>query len=115
MDTGNLSLQITPTGSCPAIVIANADLWTQTAGLNQDLAISVNGVIAAWKESGGSSGTFSPNAALAETVIDLAAGTTDTITLEWKTNVPSRGTIHAGAGPIGSGYSPTVLTLQPTC
>jgi hypothetical protein len=115
VDAGHLSLQITPTASCPAIVIANADLWTQTAGVNQDLAISVNGVIAAWKESGGSSGTFSPNAALAETVIDLAAGTTDTITLQWKTNVPSGGTIHAGAGPIGAGYSPTVLTVQPTC
>ena len=107
LDTGRLSLQFTATASCPALVIANADLWTETSG--------VNGVVVAWKESGGSSGTFSPNAALAETVIDLAAGTTDTITLQWKTNVPSGGTIHAGAGPIGAGYSPTILTVEPTC
>jgi hypothetical protein len=115
MDAGRLSLQLTPPVSCPALVIANADLWTERSGVNQDLAINVNGVIVVWKESGGSSGTFSPNAAWAETVIDLAAGTTATITLQWKTNVPTGGTIHAGAGPIGAGYSPTVLTVQPTC
>jgi hypothetical protein len=115
MDDGRLSLQLTPPVSCPALVVANADLWTERSGVNQDLAINVNGVIVVWKESGGSSGTFSPNAAWAETVIDLAAGTTATITLQWKTNVPTGGTIHAGAGPIGAGYSPTVLTVQPTC
>ena len=38
----------------------------------------------------------------------------DSFSLEWKTNKPASGaTIYAGAGPIGSAYSPTRLTVVP--
>jgi hypothetical protein len=87
---------------------ANADLWTSTSGLNQDIAISVNGAIAGWKESGGFT-TFSPNAAFLETLAAMSAGTAYTIKIQWKANKPAgSGTIYAGAG--NGPYSPTRLT-----
>jgi hypothetical protein len=113
IDTANLAIPVTANGTCPAILTANADLWTETAGYNQDLAIAVDGVVVAWKESGGRSGTFSPNAALVQTVVSLAAGQTHTVTLRWKMNVPSGAAIRAGAGPLATQYSPTSLTVQP--
>jgi hypothetical protein len=94
-----------------ALVTANADLWTEQPGLNQDLAIFVDGTLAAWKESGGFAGTFSPNAALVQTVVTLAPGVSHLVELRWKTNVPTSGGIRAGAG-IGPAFSPTTLTVQ---
>jgi hypothetical protein len=108
---GNLSLSITPVQTCTAILRANADLWTQTNGFNQDLGIFVNGNLLAWKESGGVSATFSPNASIAEGTTTLNASTTYTIDLRWKSNrSASAATITAGAGSQGT-YSPTTLSV----
>jgi hypothetical protein len=112
MDTNNLKLIITPLFDCVAILTANADLWTAVAGLNQDIAIFVNGAMAGWKESGGFSGTFSPNAAFLQTIVSMTAGIVYTIKIRWKTNkaAPANATIYAGAG--NGPYSPTRLTAQ---
>jgi hypothetical protein len=96
-------------------VTGNADLWTETAGYNQDLAITVDGVVVAWKESGGRSGTFSPNAALVQAVVTMTPGQTHMVTLRWKMNVPSSAAIRAGAGPLAGEYSPTSLSIQVGC
>jgi hypothetical protein len=118
VDATNMKLNITPTQDSLAILSGNADLWTSTAGLNQDLGISVstNGgadQLIAWKESGGFAGTYSPNAALVQTVYHLSAATNYTIKLRWKTNKPSgSGMIHIGAGPIAGQFSPTSLIAQ---
>jgi len=101
-----------------AVLHANADLWTATAGYNQDLAVfvSINACpaqLVAWKESGGSAGTYSPNAAFLQSVMTLLPGNLYTFTLRWKANRPATGaTIAAGAGPIGSEFSPTELTVE---
>jgi uncharacterized protein YkwD len=111
VDASNLSLSITPSTTCMAILSSNADLFTSRAGFNQDLGIDVNGSIAGWKESGGFAGTFSPNAAYVQTAVQLSAGTAYTIKLRWKTNVPAPlATIYAGAG--GGPYSPTRITAE---
>jgi hypothetical protein len=120
MDAANLSLSVTPTANTTAIVSANADLWTATPGVNQDIGIWMNpssalGGIVAWKESGGSGGTFSPNAAAVQTVVALTANTTYSFKVRWKTNRPAIGaTIFAGAGPLpgGGGISPSRLSVQ---
>jgi hypothetical protein len=114
MDAGaNLTVTVTPSVNSQAILTGNADLWTSSAGINQDFAIDVNGTIVAWKESGGFAGTFSPNAAFVQAVIQMNGGTTYTIKLRWKTNKAAPGaTIWAGAGPIGTQYSPTSVTVQ---
>lgn len=121
MDTTNLALTFTPQQNSLAIISGNSDLWTSNAGYNQDLGIrlsggsypSTAGQPEAWKESGGSAGTFSPNAAFVQTVHQLIAGTAYTITLVWKTNKSAPGaTIWAGAGPIGGKFSPTRLTVS---
>jgi hypothetical protein len=122
MDTFKFTLSFTPTNDCEAIVSGNVDLWTANAGFNQDIGVSVidtgfptsAGQPEAWKESGGSAGTFSPNAAYVQISVNLKGGTTYTAELLWKTNKPAAGaTIFAGAGPIGGKFSPTRLTLQP--
>ncbi len=112
IDSTRLSITLTPNVSSRAILSGNADLWTSSAGYNQDLAITVNSVVAGWKESGGYAGTFSPNAAFVQTVVDMTAGQSYTMTLQWKANKPDPGTIWAGAGPISGRYSPTSLTLK---
>ena len=137
IDVTHLVLKITPAASSTAILSANADLWTQNAGINQDIGIAVSGGTGAgpvypsvagqpeaWKESGGFAGTFSPNAAYVQTAVPLNAGTAYTITLVWKANKPANGTtIRAGAGPlfvppsvpqppITPSYSPARLTAQ---
>ena len=62
-------------------------------------------------ESGGIAGTYSPNAAYAFGDVALVGGTTYTVWVAWKTNRAAPGvTIFAGAGPIGSAFSPTWLT-----
>jgi outer membrane protein assembly factor BamB len=131
MDATNLSISFTPSVASYAVLTANSSLWTSTAGVNQDLGIavsggsfpSITGQPEAWKESGGvsnpnaqPSGTFSPNAAYLQTVIPVAASTTYTARLQWKSNKANTGTIWAGAGPISSTYSPTRITatLVPT-
>src|SRR5205807_2844205 len=101
----------TPTATSPAILGGNADLWTATAGYNQDLGIAVNSGITVWKESGGFAGTFSPNAAYVQTAVPMSAGVPYTIKLQWKTNKPAPGaTILAGAG--SGPFSPTRLSLH---
>jgi hypothetical protein len=118
VDGNNLSLSFTPATSEVAIISANADLWTANAGFNQDIGIWLKaggaaGAVLAWKESGGFAGTFSPNAAMVQTAIPVAAGTTYSVKLDWKTNKPALGaTIFAGAGPVSSQYSPTRLTVR---
>lgn len=117
MDSDRLSTTFTPSSDTRALVSGNADLWTLTAGYNQDLGITVNGSLVAWKESGGYAGTFSPNAAFVQTVVPMTAGVTYRVTLVWKTNRPAFGaTIAAGAGPIGDRFgnpifSPTRLSM----
>jgi hypothetical protein len=109
-----LTIPFTPTVTGSALISANADLWTSTAGYNQDIAINVDGTIASWKESGGFAGTYSPNAAFVQAVpLQMTAGTHHTIKLQWKANrrSPASALIWAGAGPIGSQYSPTRLTI----
>jgi hypothetical protein len=113
--SGALTLSLKPQVDSAAIITGNADLWTADAGVNQDLAITVDGAVAAWKESGGFAGTFSPNAAAVQAIVPMAAGSSHSVTLQWKTNKPAPGkTIYAGAGPWpGVGvYSPTTITSR---
>jgi hypothetical protein len=118
MDESSLAFTVTPSSGEDVLLGANCDLWTFTAGYNQDIGIQVTAgsgtpVLAAWKESGGFGGTFSPNAAFVETVYPMSAGTTYTVQVVWKTNKPAIGaTIAAGAGPIGTAFSPTRLTAD---
>ncbi len=113
IDSQALSLTIQPTANAQAVITANADLWTANLGFNQDLGVSVNGTLAAWKESGGSAGTFSPNAATLHAVIPMSAGNSYVVRLQWKANKPAAGaTIYAGAGPVAGQYSPTRLSVQ---
>jgi len=115
LDAPNLSYSVTPTADIMAVVSANSDLWTAAAGYNQDLGISVNGSIVAWKESGGFAGTFSPNAAFLQSVVPMTQGLSYTVKLEWKANQRAAGaTIFAGAGPISGSYSPTSMTVELT-
>jgi hypothetical protein len=117
MDPALLSLTIVSPNNARAILFANADLWTDTSYLNQDLAITVNGQVHSWKESGGP-GTFSPNAAFVHGVFgDFFAGTTYTVKLQWKANKAATTAQHivAGAGPVPAGsttFSPTRLSVQ---
>lgn len=120
IDATNLRLTITPAVGCFAILLASADLWTSTAGYNQDLGIAISGGAyptqaeqpESWKEAGGN-GTFAPTAAFVFTVVPVAAGTAYTVTLQWKSNKPTpigqSSKIWAGAGPTGAHFSPTSL------
>jgi hypothetical protein len=122
MDGTNLITTLTPPGNGTALVSANADLWTANSGYNQDIGIfvSVNGgadQLVGWKESGGSAGTFSPNAAFLQTTWPVSAGSNYVFKIKWKANHNAAGaTIYAGAGPIGGSYSPTRLNaiFEPT-
>lgn len=110
--SGTLSETLTPSSDGSVLLGFNADLWTDTAGYNQDVAIFVNGAMVGWKESGGFAGTFSPNAAFLQVRYPLSAGQTYTVEARWKANKPDSGTIAAGAGPAGGVYSPSILTTQ---
>jgi hypothetical protein len=112
IDPVNLAKTVSSTTPCLALFGANADLWTSSPGFNQDIGISVNGSVVAWKESGGFAGTYSPNAAFVQIPYFLQANTSYAIGLKWKANKPDAGSIWAGAGPIGGNYSPTRLTIQ---
>src|SRR5207302_7492578 len=72
---------VTPGADTNSVLGANADLFTNTAGYNQDIGILVsdNGgadQLLAWKESGGFAGTFSPNAAYVQTIFNMTTGHT---------------------------------------
>ncbi|HEY8740317.1 MAG TPA: IPT/TIG domain-containing protein, partial [Candidatus Dormibacteraeota bacterium] len=116
IDATNLAMTVSPPSNSTAILGGNADLFTNTSGINQDIAIFVsdNGgadSLVGWKESGGSSGTFSPNAAFVQSVYTMTASHNYVFKLKWKTNKPEGGAIiyaGAGAGP----YSPTRLTAE---
>jgi hypothetical protein len=123
MDASSLKLDITPTVDTNAIVSANVDLWTATAGFNQDVAVFVTvdtgtPTLVAWKEAGGFAGTFSPNAAFLQATYAMTATHVYHFVLEWKTNKAGTSTIFAGAGPLPppspAQVSPTRLTVLPT-
>jgi len=122
MDSVKLSLSITTTTNCLALLTGNADLWTTRATYNQDIGIQVNSTSSVtadrvgWKESGGFAGTYSPNAAFVQSMFPIAANTAYTARLQWKANKSApTGTVIAGAGPIGTAYSPTRLTAVVFC
>jgi hypothetical protein len=106
------TVSLSPLADSRVVLGGNADLFTDTAGFNQDIGITLNGTLIAWKESGGFNGTFSPNAAFVQATAALTHGQSYTAQLVWKTNLkaPSNATIYAGAGPIGGKFSPTSLT-----
>jgi hypothetical protein len=123
MDVTNLNQAITTGFNALAVISVSADLWTANAGYNQDIGIFISGgqfttgKIVAWKESGGSAGTFSPNAAFVETTQVLLKATAYVIKVRWKTNKPASGkTIFAGAGPLptGSGGGGVDGEISPT-
>jgi hypothetical protein len=116
---GVAPIALNPSADSRAVIGANADLWTDTPGLNQDIGISVSGglfgagTLVAWKESGGFNGTFSPNAAFVQVPINLVGAQAYLIQVVWKTNhpAPASASIYAGAGPLLTGdFSPTSLT-----
>jgi hypothetical protein len=114
----NLYIRFTPRTTGAFSLSANADLWTQNAGVNQDLGIFIeggvftpNGNLYSWKESGGYAGTFSPDAVYVQTLVTLTAGTEYVVRPRWKANHATSGTIRAGAG-IGPSFSPTRITAQ---
>jgi hypothetical protein len=114
IDASGLSLPLNPSVTSSAVIGANADLWTASDGINQDLAITISGgsfgsgQVVAWKESGGNAGTFSPNAAFAQAVVSLTGGIAYTVRLQWKANHTTGATIFSGAG-LGPQFSPTSL------
>jgi hypothetical protein len=106
------AVSLSPVANARVLFGGNADLWTDTAGINQDIGIMLNGTLIAWKESGGFAGTFSPNAAFVQATSNLTGGQAYTAQLVWKANVaaPAGASIFAGAGPlVGGAYSPTSL------
>jgi hypothetical protein len=112
LDATNLALNFTPSTASWALITANVDMWTASAGYNQDVGIALNGSVVAWKESGGFAGTFSPNAATVLAAVPVAAGTAYNVKLQWKANLSDPGTIYAGAGPLAGAYSPTRVTVH---
>jgi plastocyanin len=121
MDVSKLQVQASPSVNLAAALRANADLFTDTAGYNQDIGIFVsdNGVDnttpLTWKESGGFAGTFSPNAAYVQALYNMTGGHTYVFKLKWKTNKNAPGvTIYssAGNGPTFPGRSETSLAVE---
>jgi hypothetical protein len=117
IDSSALTIPFTPAANGSVLLGANADLWTQTAGVNQDLGLFISGgafgsgQIVGWKESGGSAGIFSPNAAYVQAVAYLTAGTPYVVKAKWKANHGTAASIRAGAG-LGPQFSPTRLVLH---
>ena len=115
VDAGQLAMTLAPSASSVAIISGNADLWTATAGINQDIGIQVtpdggSPAVVAWKESGGFAGTFSPNAAFVQARVPMTTGIQYTITLVWRSNVAmaTGDAILIGAG-MEPAFSPTTL------
>ncbi|TMF02308.1 MAG: hypothetical protein E6I39_01105 [Chloroflexi bacterium] len=117
MDATKLRVYCSPSSSHAVLLTGNSDLFTASAGFNQDIGIFVNDnggpdQLVAWKESGGFAGTFSPNAAHVQALVQISAGHFYIFKLKWKTNRPAMGaTIFAGAGS-GPPYSPTSLLAK---
>jgi hypothetical protein len=117
IDATNLVTTVSPTADSSLVLGANADLFTGTAGYNQDVGIFVsdNGAadsLVAWKESGGFAGIFSPNAAFVKAVYPVTHGHSYVFKLKWKTNKPATSvTIYAGAGAAFP-WSPTSLLAE---
>ena len=115
MDSSALKVTMSPAADTSFAISAGADLWTATAGFNQDIGIMVSGgaygtgTLVAWKESGGFAGTFSPNAAFVTTDLHLQAGMTYTAWVVWKANRAGSSNIYAGAGPSSGTFSPASL------
>ena len=116
-----LHLLFYPTADCLAVIGVNMDLWTENAGVNQDVGIKLQtgGItyapdVLAWKESGGAAGTFSPNAAYLETVLPVYQGLSYDLQVVWKANHMTDGTIHANAG-LSPNFSPSRITAQLIC
>ncbi|TMC68042.1 MAG: hypothetical protein E6J18_14800 [Chloroflexi bacterium] len=113
----SLQVTVTPTSDTNAVIGANIDLFTGSAGYNQDFGIVVSedggpSDLLAWKESGGFAGTFSPNAAFAQTEFHMTSGHTYVFTLVWKTNGSApTSTIYAGAGGAAP-FSPSRLIVD---
>ena len=118
----DLVMNITPSFNTLAILTGNADLYTDTLNVNQDIGIYVDQSnlttypqhIVAWKESGGPI-VNGPNAAFVQTVYPMTRGTTYNVRMKWKANKSTGATIRAGAGPfpVSAGLthvSPTRLT-----
>lgn len=115
-----LNLQITPGVSETWSLAGNADMWTTALGINQDLGILVSPACTGdaspttlvWKESGGSAGTYSPDAVYVQDACAMSVGTSYTVTLEWRSNlpIPAGQSIDIGAGPDGVTWSDTYLT-----
>ncbi|TMD51037.1 MAG: hypothetical protein E6I85_14240 [Chloroflexi bacterium] len=116
-----------PGVSSIAVASGNADLWTATAGYNQDLAIfacdlnaysctSISQYVElGWKESGGFAGTYSPNAASVQGVLPLLAGHSYLFGLFWKPNIAAPASaLNAGAGTSSTQFSPTSLVVEVT-
>jgi hypothetical protein len=118
VDSAKLRVSFTPAGTQSTLVSANADLFTGTAGFNQDIGIFVsdNGgsdQMVGWKESGGFAGVNSPNAAYLQVRFDMTSGHAYVFKLKWKTNKNAVGeTIYAGAGAGPSPWSPTSLVAK---
>jgi hypothetical protein len=109
---GVAPISINPTVNQRVVLGGNADLWTDTAGINQDIGITLNGALIAWKESGGFNGTYSPNAAFVQATANLTGGQAYSAQLVWKANqaAPAGSSIFVGAGPLVSGaFSMTSL------
>jgi beta-N-acetylhexosaminidase len=111
------ALTLTPATTGTELIQANADLWTEDAGYNQDIGIFADlpdgsEWLIAWKESGGFAGTFSPNAAFVQGLLPVTAGQAYTVRFKWKANKPDPGTIVVGAGPINGAFSPTRLSAR---
>jgi hypothetical protein len=110
-----LRVTVNPSAAGTAVLGGNADLWTTIAGYNQDIGVfvSVNAgadQLVAWKESGGSAGTFSPNAAFVQGTFVLAGGSNYVFKLKWKTNKNAPGVTILAAAGLGPQFSATRLT-----
>jgi hypothetical protein len=117
MDPTNLVKSVTPTVDSTAILGGNVDLYTDHAGMNQDVAIFVsdNGgadQLLAWKESGGAA-SFTPNGIFVHSVYSMTAGHTYIFKLKWKSTFAEGAgvNIFAAAGPAAP-FSPTRLTAE---
>jgi hypothetical protein len=118
----DLVLTITPAFNCVAILTLNTSLYTNIAGVNQDIGIYIDKSdpntypqnIVAWEESGGAVAN-APNAAFVQAVFAMTRGTAYNVRAKWKANQATGATIRAGAGPFPAGaglshVSPTRLT-----
>jgi len=120
----DLVINVAPAFNSLAVLTLNADLYTNIAGINQDIGIFVDQAnattypqhIVAWKESGGPVAN-GPNAAFVQTIFPMTRGINYNVRAVWKANQPTSATIRAGAGPfpLSAGLthvSPSRLTVQ---